>query len=206
MLWRILVITMLSTLVVGCGEGQPIAAVEPAGQIAIDSLLLPSDQLPAPPQDDIWGKIAQDYGNGEDLFFGERDYRIRHWRPSSNVNSLAQIVRRYDDAAAAEVERRNAPYGRIIVDNDNGHGEIVPVDITSVPLAADAAALACVGRGADLMKKCGFWEFRGRYGAYLVDVVFSLAVGLHGWQQLPRDDFLRVVTAVDTYVNRTMHE
>ena len=98
-----------------------------------------------------------------------------------------------------------APYGRIIVDDQNGHGEMVPVAISELRLHADTAALACVGRGADLMSKCGFWEFRGRYGAYLVDVVFDLAVGFDKrkgpmWQDLPKDHFLEVVRSVDGHV------
>jgi hypothetical protein len=201
---RILLCLLLFSTIVACGSEGPKIAAKVTKAVTIDALFLPDAKLPPPSVGGAWGKESSDYDGGDSLFFEEKIYRIRHWRPSPKVNALIQIVREYDTAEAAEVERVLAPYGRIIVDNENGYGEVAPVNIDGLGLGEESAALACVGRGPNLMNKCPFWEFRKRYGPYIIDIAFSRYLGNDRNQELSRDAFLEVVYAIDRHVKEVI--
>ncbi|WP_433517211.1 hypothetical protein ACQP2T_17650 [Nonomuraea sp. CA-143628] len=205
LLANIAVAALLITTV-GCGTIIEANPPKKTHRITMDDLLLPDEQLPAKSTNGAWKASHEDLNPETDLldlddrpqdnsalFFGDEEERLRKW------DGLVQRIHRLDSPSAAEAEQRDAPYGRTIVDDENPYGPIVPMPLTAASLHGDSSALMCAGKGTNLEESCPFWQFRERFGTYLVDVDYSSNYDPQH-RLIPKEEFLAVVQAVDHHV------
>ncbi|MFI6599684.1 hypothetical protein ACIBHX_25835 [Nonomuraea sp. NPDC050536] len=211
LLSKIAIATLLIPTV-GCGTVIEANPPEETRRITMDDLLLPDEQLPAKPANGAWKVSHEDVNPETDdldlagkpqgksaLFFGDQEERLR------TRDGLVQRIHRLDSSSAAEAEQRDAPYGRNIVDAENPYGPIVPMPLTAASLHGDSPALMCAGEGKDLERSCPYWQFRERFGAYLVDVDYSSNYDPQR-RLIPKEEFLAVVQAVDRHVNEMLKD
>jgi hypothetical protein len=207
-----IVFVALLTMTVGCGTIIAADPPEKAYGITMDDLLLPAEQLPAKPANGAWEASHKDlnpetdhlHPDGEPqgksaLLFEDQEARLRKWA------GLVQRVHRLDSPSAAKAEQSYAPYGRVIVDEENPYGPIVPMSLTEASLHGDSPALMCAGEGKNLERSCPFWQFRERFGAYLVDVDYSSNYDPQH-RLIPKEEFLAVVRAVDRHVKNVLKD
>ncbi|GAA4044841.1 hypothetical protein GCM10022248_09350 [Nonomuraea soli] len=180
--------------------------------VTMDDLLLPVEQLPTKSANGAWKASPEDLNPETDsldldgkpqgksaLFFGDEEARLRKW------DGLVQRVHRLASPSSAEAEQRDAPYGRILVDEENPYGPIVPMSLSTVSLHGDSPALMCAGEGENLERQCPFWQFRERFGAYLVDIDYSRNYDPQR-RLIPKDEFLAVVRAIDHHVSEVLKD
>lgn len=131
--------------------------------------------------------------------FGSNGYALRGWGIHHNADLLVENVLRYSSEKLAKAEFAAASYGRIYNDSiylDN----IRTVDLAGAGLSSDSAAMGCVKRRTNWNPRCYGWAFRGRYGSYLVEIVFDGGRDPKYNRGLEQEVFLEIAKSVDRHI------